>query len=95
MSARGTARAEAEGDEMTFATHPERQFMEYLRGADWIKASALPPSARLVENLLKKGWIEQQKQGAKNETYFRLTEKGLEAKRAPVPIGKGPKAKGE
>jgi hypothetical protein len=80
----------SEDNKMTFATHPERQFMQYLRGAGWIKASALPPS-RLVESLLLKGWIEQQQQGPKNETYFRLTEKGLAAKMAPVPTGKGPK----
>jgi hypothetical protein len=78
----------AEGGKMAFATHPERQFMQYLRGAGWIKASALPPSERLLENLLRKGWIEQQKQGPKNEVFFRLTEKGLDAKRSPVPIGK-------
>jgi hypothetical protein len=79
---------------MTFASHPERQFMQYLRGAGWIRAGALPPSARLVETLLNKGWIEQQEQGPKNETYFRLTEKGLEAKRALVPTGRaGLKAK--
>ncbi len=81
---------------MTFASHPERQFMQYLRGAGWIRARALPASARLVENLLSKGWIEQQKQGPKNETYFRLTEKGLEAKKSPVPTGRaGLKAKGK
>ncbi len=81
---------------MTFTSHPERQFMQYLRGEGWIKARLLPASARLVENLLSKGWIEQQKQGPKNETYLRLTEKGLEAKRAPVPTGRaGLKAKGK
>ena len=32
--------------------------------------------------------------GEKNETYFRLTEKGLEAKKSPVPTGRvGLKAK--
>ena len=72
---------------MTFANHPERQFMQYLRGAGWIKARLLPPST-LVESLLRKGWIEQQQQGPKNETYFRLTEKGLEAKKSPVPTGR-------
>jgi DNA-binding PadR family transcriptional regulator len=47
-----------------------------------------------VESLLRKGWIEQQQQGPKNETYFRLTEKGLEAKKSPVPTGRaGLKAK--
>ena len=81
---------------MTFASHPERQFMQYLQGAGWIQARILPPSLRIVENLLHKGWIEQQKQGPKNETYFRLTDKGLAAKRAPVPTGRArPKAKGK
>jgi hypothetical protein len=80
---------------MTFARHHERQFMEHLLGGGWIKAGSLPPSARLIENPLNKGWIEQQKQGPKNETYFRLREKGLEAKRALVPTGKAPKAKGK
>jgi hypothetical protein len=73
---------------MTFASHPERQFMQYLRGAGWVQARKLPPSLRLVENLLHKGWIEQQQHGPKNEVFFRLTKKGLEAKRSPVPIGK-------
>jgi hypothetical protein len=31
---------------MTFATHLGRQFMQRLRGAGWVKASALPPSPR-------------------------------------------------
>jgi hypothetical protein len=62
--------------------------MQHLRGAGWIKAGALPPSARLVEKLLQKGWIEQQEQGSHKEVFFRLTEKGLEAKKSPVPIGR-------
>lgn len=67
--------------------------MQYLREAGWIKARLLPAST-LVESLLRKGWIEQQQQGPKNETYFRLTEKGLEAKKSPVPTGRaGLKAK--
>jgi hypothetical protein len=72
---------------MTFASHRERQFMQYLRGAGWIKARLLPAST-LVESLLRRGWIEQQQQAPKNETYLRLTEKGLEAKRTPVPTGR-------
>jgi hypothetical protein len=72
---------------MTFVSHPERQFMQHLRGAGWIKAHALPPSARVVKKLLQKGWIEQQEQGPKNEVFFRLTERGLEAKKSPVPTG--------
>lgn len=87
-------RAGAEGEEATFASHPERQFIQHLRGAGWIKAGALPPSARLVEKLLQKGWIERQEQGPNNEVFFRLTEKGLEAKRSPVPTGRA-KADGQ
>ena len=71
---------------MTFATHPERQFMQYLRGAGWIKGRTLPRSVRTVKSLLQKGWIEKQHQGPKNEVFFRLTEKGLDAKKSPVPI---------
>jgi hypothetical protein len=80
--------------------YPRAQFaignaLQYLRGAGWIKARFLTEST-LVESLLRKGWIEQQKQGPKNETYFRLTEKGLEAKKAPVPTGLAErKAKGK
>ena len=51
---------------MTFATHPERQFMQYLREAGWIKARLLPAST-LVESLTRKGWIEQQRQGPTND----------------------------
>jgi DNA-binding MarR family transcriptional regulator len=78
---------------MTFANHPERQFMQYLRGAGWIKARSLPASG-LVEKLLQKGWIEQQQQGPDNEVFLRLTAKGLEAKKSDVPI-RGTKADGQ
>jgi hypothetical protein len=71
---------------MTFANHHERQFMQYLQGAGWVKARTLPPSRWLVESLLNKGWIEQERRGPKDEVFFRLTEKGLEAKRSPVPL---------
>jgi hypothetical protein len=71
---------------MTFATHPERQFMQYLRGAGWIKGRTLPRSVRTVKSLLQKGWIEKQHQGPKNEVFFRLTEKGMEAKKSPIPL---------
>jgi hypothetical protein len=80
---------------MTFASHRERQFMQYLRGAGWIKARFLPEST-LVGSLLRKGWIEQQQQGPNSEVFLRLTEKGMEAKKAPVPTGRaGLKANGK
>jgi hypothetical protein len=77
--------AEAKGEEKTFANHPERQFMEYLRGKGWVKETALP-SSRLVVSLQKKGWIEQQRQN--NEALYRMTDVGLAALKAPVPIQK-------
>jgi len=71
---------------MTFATHLERRFMQRLRGAGWVNASALPPSQRLVQTLLQKGWIETTKSGPKNVVLYRLTEVGLNAKKLPIPI---------
>ena len=70
---------------MTFATHLERQFMQRLRGAGWVNASALPPSPRLVQKLLQKGWIETKSSPAEVVLY-RLTEEGLNAKKLPIPI---------
>ena len=79
---------------MTFATHPERQFMEYLRGRGWVKGTTLP-SSRLLIRLLRKGWIEQQVQGPKNEIFYRMTDVGLESLKAIVPAASGLKAKGK
>jgi hypothetical protein len=77
---------------MTFATHLERQFMQRLRGAGWVKANALPPSPRLVQTLLQKAGSKQQ-----NVVLYRLTEEGLEAKKLPIPIPerKRPSTKGK
>jgi hypothetical protein len=47
-----TQAAEGEG-EMTLANHHERQLMQRLRGAGWVKASALPSSPGLVQKLLQ------------------------------------------
>jgi hypothetical protein len=89
--------------ERMFATHPERQFMHYLRGNGWVKGTTLPTS-RLTASLQKKGWIERQLQGQKNEIFYRMTDVGLAALKAPVPIQKswaqsvsvgGMKAKGK
>jgi hypothetical protein len=64
--------------------HRERQLMQQLRGAGWVKATALPPSPRTIEGLLNKGWIEQR--GAGSDACYRITDKGLAAKTAPVRI---------
>jgi hypothetical protein len=66
--------------------HRERQFLQQLRGRGWVRAFHLPPAGRTVEGLLKKGWIESQ--GSGDRTAYRITEEGLAAKRAPIPISR-------
>jgi len=76
--------------------------MQHLRGAGWVKAFVLPHSPSVLANLIKRGWVEcQQTEGGQ---VYRLTELGLEAKKAPLlmqpssrtgPIEIGPKAKGK
>jgi hypothetical protein len=69
-------------------TSRERQFMQHLRAGGWVKASAAPAGAKLIERLLGKGWIERR--GTGNDTYYRITDKGLAAKMAPVTIWSRP-----
>lgn len=70
--------------EATTITHRERQFMQHLRGAGWVKASMLPASPKVIAGLIEKCWIEVQ--GVGSETCYRLTEEGLTAKIAQVRI---------
>jgi hypothetical protein len=79
---------------MSYATHRERQFMEYLLGKGWVRGTTLP-SSRLTVSLQKRGWIEQQVQDPKNEIFYRMTDVGLNALRAPVPTGRPSQAKGK
>jgi hypothetical protein len=60
----------------------ERQIMQHLRGAGWLKATRLPDSPKIIANLINKGWIECQKTA--NGPAYRLTNLGLEAKKAPL-----------
>jgi hypothetical protein len=43
---------------MDVPTHRERQFMQHLRAGGWVTAGVAPAGAKLIENLLAKGWIE-------------------------------------
>jgi DNA-binding PadR family transcriptional regulator len=70
---------------MDVPNHRERQFMQHLRAGGWLKASAAPAGEKLIENLLAKGWIEKREITA-NEVSYRLTDKGLAAKKAPVRV---------
>jgi DNA-binding PadR family transcriptional regulator len=78
---------------MTFATHRERQFMEYLLGKGLVKGTILPPG-RLTDSLQQKGWIEQQAEGSKNQIFYRMTDVGLKALKATVPGRPSQQAKG-
>ena len=69
---------------MTVPNHRERQLMQELRDVGWVRAIALPSSPRTIGGLLNKGWIEQR--GTGNDMSYRITDKGLAAKTAPVRI---------
>jgi hypothetical protein len=62
----------------------ERQLMQHLRGVGWVKAFDLPDSPKILANLIGKGWVESQL--TENGTMYRLTDLGLEAKKAPLRI---------
>jgi hypothetical protein len=64
--------------------HRERQRMQRLRGRSWVKAFELPEAEILLKHLLEKRWIESQ--GAGKDMSFRITEAGLDAKKALIPL---------
>lgn len=69
---------------MTTPTHYERQVMQRLRGAGWVSAIDMPDMPRTIQRLLEKGWIERRESG--DGVAYRLTDLGLEAKKAPVSV---------
>ena len=64
--------------------HYERQFLQYLEVGGWVKATELPNSPGIIERLLAKGWIER-KLGPSDRVFYRITEKGIAAKKVPIP----------
>ena len=71
---------------MSVPNQRERQLMQPLRGAGWVKASALPPNIKTLEGMLQKGWIE--KRGEGKDLSYRITETGLAAKTMPLRVYK-------
>ena len=65
-------------------TQPQRQFMQYLRARQWVRAISLPDRPKVVAKLLKNGWIERDGNGS--DAAYRLTFSGLAAKTAPLQI---------
>jgi hypothetical protein len=69
---------------MLVPNHRERQFMQQLRGRGWVNAIQLPNAVVILRKLLEKRWIE--KQGTGGSVSYRLTEEGMAAKTALVPV---------
>jgi hypothetical protein len=64
--------------------HREREFMQRLRGRGWVKASQLPDAAITLKRLLDKRWVERQGHGT--DACYRITEEGIAAKTALIPL---------
>ena len=62
----------------------ERQTMQHLRNAGWVKAMSMPDSPKMIPKLIGKGWVEIQQ--TKGGTAYRLTEPGLQEMKAPLPV---------
>jgi hypothetical protein len=66
--------------------HREREFMQRLRGRGWVKAAQLPDAKATLTRLLEKRWVERQ--GIGREATYRITEEGIGAKTAMIPLTK-------
>jgi hypothetical protein len=66
--------------------HYQRNFMQYLRSGNWVSVIALPDSPNTKAKVVKFGWVEQRGRGP--EVCYRITESGLEALKAPIPLRK-------
>ena len=64
----------------------QRNFMQYLRSGNWVSRTALPDSPSTKSKVVELGWVEQLGRGP--EACYRITESGLEALRAPMPLRK-------
>lgn len=60
--------------------------MDYLRSGDWrhLERLPVPVGRRLLENLLRKGWIETS--GEQRQLAARITPAGFDAVRARTPL---------
>ena len=73
---------EASFEDAVPMTHRDRQFLQYLRGGEWRRATNLPDSSKLISKLLINGWIEST--GSGHELAYRMTPQGFAAKITPV-----------
>jgi hypothetical protein len=62
--------------------HFERQLLQRLRDAGWVKASKILATPEFIEKVLAKGWIER---GIIDDHLsYRITDQGLAAKKMPI-----------
>ena len=69
----------------------QRNFMQYLRSGNWVSITALPDSPSTKSKVVEFGWVEQRGRGP--EVCYRITENGLEALKAPMPLRKSTKCR--
>jgi hypothetical protein len=62
--------------------HHERQLLQQLEGAGWVKAFKIRSTPGFIEKLLLKGWIE--KSIIEGRLCYRITDQGLAAKKVPI-----------
>ena len=65
----------------------ERQFMQHLRGGQWVRRGQLPESPKVIDTLLRNGLIERD--DVQGETLYRITSAGLAAKTRPIKLKAG------
>jgi hypothetical protein len=58
--------------------------MQRLRGRGWVKVSQIPDAAITLKHLLEKRWVERQ--GIGMDASYRITEEGIAAKMALIPL---------
>ena len=64
--------------------HFERQLLQRLRDAGWVKASKILATPGFIEKLVTKGWIERSITDGR--LCYRITDQGLAAKKVPIEI---------
>jgi hypothetical protein len=62
--------------------HNERQLLQQLQGAGWLKAATMQSSPAFIVKLLSKGWIE--KSMIDGHLCYRITDEGHAAKKEPI-----------
>ena len=62
----------------------ERQFMQHLRGGQWMRKGQLPESPKVLDTLLRNGLVERNE--VQGETLYRITSAGFAAKTRPMKL---------